>query len=158
MKNQVIEVLDKEHGKRVIEYWKSKGASTTGYDGVINRKDGNFTRFYGIINCRFGNYDKHEVELYKAEIITLPEDKPYPRVMEVSSDEKFWCKRVILMEKNGWYLAWNNAETLEDAEKFIAITAWKYAREIEEDLIVEITLEEIAKLKGVSVDKIRIKD
>ena len=25
MKNKVIEVLNKEHGKKVIEYWKSKG-------------------------------------------------------------------------------------------------------------------------------------
>lgn len=158
MKNQVIEVLDKEHGKRVIEYWKSRGASTAGYDGAVNREDGHSTRFYGVIAGRFGNYTKHEVKLHIAEIITLPEDKPYPKVMEVSSDEKFWCKRVIFMEKNGWYLAWNIAETLEDAEKFIGINAWKYAREIEENPIVEITLEEIAKLKGVSVDQIRIKD
>jgi len=28
MKNQVIEVLNKEHGKKVIEYWESKGVDT----------------------------------------------------------------------------------------------------------------------------------
>ena len=31
MKNQVIEVLNKEHGKKVIEYWKSEGADVRGF-------------------------------------------------------------------------------------------------------------------------------
>ncbi len=28
MKNQVIKVLSEEHGKKVIEYWKSRGVDT----------------------------------------------------------------------------------------------------------------------------------
>ena len=28
MKNQVIEVLNGEHGKKVIDYWRSKGVDT----------------------------------------------------------------------------------------------------------------------------------
>lgn len=39
MKNQVIKVLNIEHGKKVIEYWKSKGVYTCGYSGTITEEE-----------------------------------------------------------------------------------------------------------------------
>ena len=39
-------------------------------------------------------------------------------------------KRVVFMEKRGKFIAWTDAETLEDAETVLDIIAWKYAEDI----------------------------
>ena len=142
MKNQVIEVLNKEHGKKVIEYWKSRGINTSGYCGCANKMDGSMDRFYGVINGAFDNYEEVSVIEYNAEVIELPEEKVYPRVMLVSCGE-FWYKRVVLMEKCGKYLAWNNAKTMEEAENELYLAAWKFAKDIEEPKEITITLSDI---------------
>ena len=165
MKNQVIEVLNKEHGKKVIEYWKSIGVDTRGYTGYLNRSDGSTHRFYGVINGSFDSYGKAFVIKYNAEIIELPEEKTYPRVMMVSFDSENWFKRVVFMKKCGKYLAWNNAETVEGAEEQIVLSAWNYAKEIEEPKEITITLsdinskmDDIKNLFGISEnDKVVIK-
>jgi hypothetical protein len=60
------------------------------------------------------------------------DDEPFEeRVMEVSASEKRWVKRVAFMKKNGDILAWNDAETLEDAKKVTTVTSWKFAREVQ---------------------------
>ena len=86
MKNQVIEVLNKEHGKKVIEYWKSKGFDVGCFAGNQTREDDSEFRFYGVINEEFNNYRKKSIDLYGAEIIHLPskhqkEEKTFPRVI-----------------------------------------------------------------------------
>ena len=45
MRNQVIEVLDREHGKKVIEYWKSRGVDTKDMDGSNTREKGIALRY-----------------------------------------------------------------------------------------------------------------
>jgi len=167
MKNQVIEVLNKEHGKKVIEYWESKGVDTKYFVGVCTKESflGSETRFYGVIDGKFGNYTEEYVSYCNAEIIELPEEKTYPRVMMVSDDGEKWRKRVVLMEKNGIYLAWRNAETMEEAEIEIDLSAWDYAKDIEEPKEFTITLsdinskmDDIKKLFGAEEnDKIVIK-
>ena len=64
-----------------------------------------------------------------------PKPSPYPKLMMVSSypityKNKGW-KRVVFMEKNGKYLAWGSAETLEQAEHVAESSTWKYAKDIE---------------------------
>lgn len=167
MKNQVIEVLNKEHGKKVIEYWKSIGVDTKGLIGDCTKESilGSYLRFYGVIDGEFDKYTKEDVSYYNAEIIELPKEKTYPRVMLVSANKVEWRKRVVLMEKNGRYLAWNNAETMEEAEIEIDLSAWDYAKEVEEPKEFTITLSdinskmaEIKKLFGAEEnDKIVIK-
>ena len=165
MKNQVIEVLNKEHGKKVIEYWKSRGVDTTGYCGCANKMDGSIDRFYGVINGEFDNYEEEDVSYYNAEIIELPEEKTYPRVMMVSFDSENWFKRVVFMKKCGRYLAWNNAETVEEAENEAHLSLWGFAKDIEEPKEFTITLsdinskmDEIKSLFGISEnDKVVIK-
>ena len=165
MKNQVIEVLNKEQGEKVIEYWKSTGIDTTGYCGCANKMDGSMDRFYGVINGAFDNYEEASVIEYNAEVIELPEEKVYHRVMMVSDDSENWHKRVVLMYKNGRYLAWNNAETFEEAEKEMILTPWRFAKDIEEPKEFTITLsdinskmDEIKRLFGISEkDKLVIK-
>ena len=147
MNNKVIKVLDREHGKKVIEFFKQY-CDTWGLDGA------GIGSYYGIINGEFNIWELYKIRENNAEIIELPEEKTYPRVMLVSGDKMTWCKRVVFMEKNGGFLAWVFAETLEKAEKTVDTIFWKYAKEIEP---IEVTLEEIAKWKGVSKEQIIIK-
>ena len=147
MNNKVIKVLDKEHGKKVIEFFKQYCDT-----GVLIGDSIGY--YYGIIDGKFSLWTPNEIRRYNAEIIELPEEKTYPRVMLVSGDKMTWCKRVVFMEKKGGFLTWAFAETLEEAEKIVGTSFWKYAKEIEE---VEVTLEEIAKWKGTNANQIRIK-
>lgn len=131
MKNKVIEVLDKEHGKKVIEYWKSKGVDTMGMCGSFTKEDYADGRYYGVIENCFDCYTIEFVRNYNAEIIELPEENPFPIVMFVSNDGNEWYKRVVFMKKCDRYLAWNKAKTIEESESISSITAWRYAKEIE---------------------------
>ena len=100
MNNKVIKVHDIEHGKKVIEFWKKY--CDTGY-----LAGDTIGRYYGIINGKFDIWSIDEVRQYNAEIIELPEEKTYPRVMFVSNDNKNWDnQRVVFMEKCGGFLAW----------------------------------------------------
>ena len=131
MKDQVIEVLDLEHGKKVIDYWKSIGVDTLGMSGSQTKK-GDLFRYYGVIDGYFNVYSEREAAENNAEIIELPkEENPFPRVMFVSNDGNEWYKRVVFMKKCDRYLAWNKAKTIEESESISSITAWRYAKEIE---------------------------
>ena len=147
MNNKVIKVLDREHGKKVIEFWKQY-CDTREWEGL------NIGFYYGIINDKFEILATDKLKNYKVEIIELPTEKTYPRVMLVSDDGINWSKRVVFMEKCGGFLAWASAKTLEEAENAKDTCHWRYAKEIEP---VEVTLEEIAKWKGTSKEQIIIK-
>jgi hypothetical protein len=132
MKNKVIQVLDKEHGKKVIEYWKSKGVDTMGMCGSFTKEDSESSCYYGVINDMFDCYTIEFARKHNAEIIELPkEGNSFPRVMLVSNDECKWHKRVVFMKKCDRYLAWNKAETIEESESICGQTAWRYAKEVE---------------------------
>ena len=147
MNNKVIKVLDKEHGAKVIEFFKQ-------YCDTGRFIGNSIGGYYGIINGEFDVWGINKITRAKAEIIELPEEKTYPRVMLVSGDKINWQKRVVFMEKCGMFLAWGKAETLEEAENITVPVPWKYAREIEP---IEVTLEDIAKWKGVNKEQIIIK-
>ena len=148
MNNKVIKVLNIEHGRKVIEFFKQ-------YCDTCDLKGYNIGDYYGILNGKFNTWYIDEVFNARAEIIELPEEKTYPRVMLVSDDNiNFDVKRVVFMEKCGGFLAWANASTIEEAEKEKDTYFWNYARELEH---IEVTLEDIAKRKGVSKEQIIIK-
>ncbi len=147
MNNKVIKVLDREHGEKVIKFFKQ-------YCDTGALRGDNVGSYYGVINGRFGYGDIDEVKNYNAKIIELPEEKTYPRVMLVSDDQIDWKKRVVFMEKCGRFLTWYNVRTMEDAENEIATCFWEYAKEIEP---IEVTLEDIANWKGVHKEQIIIK-
>ena len=147
MNNKVIKVLDEKHGERVIEFFKQ-------YCDTGELVGDNIGDYYGLINGRFDFWTIDEVRRYNAEIIELPEERAYPRVMLVSDNKMTWGKRVVFMEKKEGFLAWAYAETFEEAEESTSTTFWKYAKEIEP---IQVTLEEIAKWKGVHKEQIIIK-
>ena len=147
MNNKVIKVLDREHGKKVIEFFKK-------YGNTGDFEETGMGHYYGVINGDFAIWNIDEIRQYNAEIIELPEEKTYPRVMLVSFNKLSWHKRVVFMKRRGGFLAWANAKTLEEAENVTETFFWKYVKEIEP---VEVTLEEIAEWKGVSKEQIIIK-
>ena len=163
MKNQVIEVIDREHGKKVIEYWESLGVDTKCMNGSNTREKGIASRYYGIIDGDFHCYSIDAVKEASAEIIELPEEKQFPRVMLVSNVGNEWHKRVVFMKKCDRYLAWNKAETIEESESICGQTAWRYAKEVHpkqqtitlSDLNSKI--EDIKKLFGIDNEDVIIK-
>ena len=53
------------------------------------------------------------------------------KLMEVSDSGIKWYPRVVFGKKNGKYIAWGGAKTIEEAEKITVTTPWNYAREID---------------------------
>lgn len=79
----------------------------------------------------------------------------YPKVMMVSDTGTSWCKAVVFMEKCGKYLAWRDAETIEDAERETIVYNWDLAKEVEIEPII-ITMQQIAEKFGVDISQIKI--
>lgn len=75
--NTVIKVLDKEHGKKVLEWWRTQGVDTSGYTGECNLLGGYTFIYYGLINGCFANYSEEFVKLYDVKIIELLQEKDY---------------------------------------------------------------------------------
>ena len=144
MKNQVIEVLDRAHGSKVIEYWKSKGVDTLLMEGFNTKSNNTKNRYYGIINNTFGCFSIEVVKDTNTEIIELPndsvdeftseqmeraiylkskgfglEDRPFPKPMQVSmfpfGNSAYNVQtRIVVAAGNGYAVGVNNCESLDD--------------------------------------------
>jgi len=80
MDNQVIKVLNAEHGKKVIKYWKDKGIATEdNLKGIATEDNGDRFCYYGVVNGKFDNFSFDFVIQKKAEIIELPSDFVLPK-------------------------------------------------------------------------------
>ena len=167
MKNQVIEALDIEHGKKVIEYWKSRGVDTL-LNGDCTRDRKYDIRYYGVINNKFDCYSIEFVYKHNAEIIELPieNSRPFPKPMLVSmfpfgNSAYNTQTRVVVAAGNGYAVGVNNCESLDDYIKLqkanmLSYTLWKYYQEIPNKVI--ISKAEIAEKFGVPFDYIKIVD
>ena len=171
MKNQVIEVIDKEHGKRVIKYWKSIGVDTMGMCGSFTKEDGEHSCYYGVINDMFDCYSISFVRKHNAEIIELPkEENSFPRVMLVSNNpikgNNDGIKQLVISIVDGIAISVGGTQYSleqyyqdlkeEKANPIFRLCPWRYAKELPEK--VEITKSEIAEKFGISVDQLVIKD
>ena len=163
--NTQIEALTLKHGAEIVRFYKDEGFATNSYSGILNKEDSDPARFYGAdedgnFTSRAKNSGRKTITLEEAK--ALISETPYPKVMLVwDNDEDYLFKRVVLMEKNGKYIAWNCAETIEESENVFDANFWNFAKDIEqpeEQPIIELTLEEIAKLKGCDVKQLRIKE
>ena len=171
MKNQVIEVIDKEHGKKVIEYWKSKGVDTRLLDGGCSRDRKYDTRYYGVIYGVFGVYPIDYVWNANTEIIELPkEENSFPRVMLVSNKpikgNNDGIKQLVISIVDGIAISVGGTQYSleqyyqdlkeEKANPIFRLYPWRYAKELPEK--VELTKSEIAEKFGISIDQLVIKD
>ena len=87
----------------------------------------------------------------------LKPESEYPKVMRVScnpfktqEDYDEGYTEVVFMEKCGKYIAWNRAETLEEAEETTITNDWDYAVDLdwqpeEETKPLKLTMEQIAE-------------
>ena len=167
MKNQVIEALDIEHGKKVIEYWKSRGVDTL-LNGDCTRDRKYDIRYYGVINNKFDCYSIEFVYKHNAEIIELPieNSRPFPKPMLVSmfpfgNSAYNTQTRVVVAAGNGYAVGVDYCESLYDyikrqKENKLSYTLWKYYQEIPNKVI--ISKAEIAEKFGVPFDYIKIVD
>ena len=128
LNNTVIKVLNKEHGAKVIEFYKKNGYDTKWFYGS------NIGYYYGVYNNDFSWYADTDMRRFHLKVIDLPEENGYPKVMMVSdcpiTKGNKGKQRVVFMEKMGKYLAWFNVETIEDAEKEMMTTSWKFAVDV----------------------------
>jgi hypothetical protein len=76
------------------------------------------------------------------------------RWMMVSDDEGHWEKRKVFAHKNNKYIAWNGAKNDEQVKDTYEVTAWKYAKEIEEEQPKKLSLEERVKILEEKLSKI----
>jgi hypothetical protein len=154
--NTRIEALTPEHGKQIIEFYKSQGFNIDDYIGYNNKLQGDNYRYYGVnVNGNFYgakfNIDFKILTLEEAKL--LVQEKTYPRVMLVNDENniKSAVQRVVIMEKNGYFLTWTNAETLEEAEKEMDIYHWEFAWELEENARFPFTLTPFNAQKIISI-------
>ena len=145
MKNQVIEVLNEAHGQLVKKYWQEKGLPVTFFMFSFTRENGDKKRYYGVIDGIFDYYSLDQVIRHNAEIITLPENNDFilkEKVMIVWNDdypERYkddhpkQYKRVVFAFKNGRYIAWEEAETVEEAKNKTLVSSWKHAKLLSEE-------------------------
>ena len=74
MNNVVIKAVKREDGKKIIEYFKSKGVNTHSYEGTCYKDRGDTFIYYGVIDGEFKNHPLRTVAQHNAEIIELPSD------------------------------------------------------------------------------------
>lgn len=72
--NCVIEVLDEEHGREVIEWWQDQGVDTRKFTGSFTREDDDSLRFYGLNYGCFNNFDMDYCVEHGLKIIELPSE------------------------------------------------------------------------------------
>ena len=129
VEKKFIKCLNEAHGAKIVEFFEKHGAKNPkNYCGDA------VGLCYGVINGYLTFTRQSEVIERGGEIIELPKENVYPKVMLVSD-----CpitkgingkKRVVFMEKLGTYLAWANAETIEESEKEVESYTWKYAVDV----------------------------
>ena len=83
MDNKVIKVLDKEHGRKVIEFFKQ-------YCDTYKLIGDSIGDYYGIIDGKFDLWSVDSIKRAKAEIIELPEEKTY-RLGKNTKGNNFTC-------------------------------------------------------------------
>lgn len=122
----------------------------------LKNKDKSYTIHY--MSKIFTKKELEEKMLHNnnTNISIQKEEKTFPRVMLVKqkSTDK-WDKRVVIAKKQGYYIAWINATTLEDAKLEVDTYKWSYGKEIDEEFVV--TKEEISKSFNIPIDKLIIK-
>lgn len=74
------------------------------------------------------------------------------QVRDYLSDD--WKNRVLIMEKNGKFICWDKAQTIEEAEKENYVKTFWFMREIPEKRV--ITIQEIAEKFNIDVELIKI--
>jgi hypothetical protein len=148
MKNQCIKVLNEQHGKKVIEYFKSLGGDKDADGDCIGW-------YYGIFNGKF-NLNLTPCD---SEVIELPtkesEFKRGDKVFVWYEIESSAQELIFLAEIKGSkypYIVTSEEELEKECFTFNYYKNCKHAPQV-----VELTLQDISDGKGVGVDPKLIK-
>lgn len=143
--NTCIKVLSKEHGAKVIEFWKSVGVETFGMRGsVINDHYGLFDGYFNGLTSKEYWGNKRILTLEEAIAIRDSETKTFPREMYV------WDNYISSIEKQIVYFIIDKSVVTD--ERFIVVDdgqtfAFKNAMEVEEYEAMMKKENEDAKMK-----------
>lgn len=139
--NQVVHCKTHEESKRVLKLAHEAGMRWSNGVEYIKKDCWDCWEFFKENTCynfyqgKYGsldNYARKGLEIITSEKITDMENKTEffeERIMEVSEDGTTWYTRVVFGKKNGKYIAWINATTVEEAKKIAGVVTWKFARE-----------------------------
>lgn len=169
--NFVIKALTREHGRRIVKYFKSLGHDTGDKVGDACEQNKSVCPYYGVINKKFNNYSLEEVLSNCVTIGKLPVEPKTGDYIYVSNEPinlKNWDKEkkdrlrriyvttiegsrfpVITVDK-AWEEEFINGNIFET-------TKWKYMQPVPEEEGTErkYTIEELAKETGLSVKSIK---
>ena len=162
LKGKFIKVLTKEHGAKVISWFRSQGVGTTHYQGTSNEHDRNTFIYYGI-NKRgeFVQYTLDTIKHEKYEIIELPTELTFPRKMLVwSSHKSNAVERIVLWHNTNGNPTHPYLSVLENFEssfysgdKYETIL-FTHAEELK-PTIEEMTLEQVCRELGRDIKIIK---
>lgn len=158
LKNTVIKVLNREHGKIVKAFFEKNGVDTIGYNFIYTEEEDGSDAciYYGLIGEIFTNVSIDTVKNSNIKIIELPMKNtikigeetidltlPFPREMEVW-DTTIKSSRIELV--HAIINRKSNSKIVGD------IFMWKYCKEIPP--VRKMTVAEIEKQLGYKVEVI----
>lgn len=145
MNNILIKVLNKEHGRKVIEFFKSKGFSTKYLKGTNVTNVG---CYYGVIDNIFCTSTRVPDN---CNVMLLPEDLPIPRMVLVKDKNDIgWYKRTLIADFSKLNVENPYTCTTPDNK---SICNWDCMKEIPKP--EEMTLEEVCKELGREIKIIK---
>ena len=101
LNNTVIKVLNREHGKKVIEFYKKNGYDTKSY------YETNIGYHYGVYNNTFSLYTDYDMQRFPLKVIELPE--------ETTS-----CMVHIIKNSEGRPIGWEMCPQTEEEHETVA--------------------------------------
>ena len=104
LNNTVIKVLNKEHGKKVIEFYKKNGYNTRVFHGR------NIGYHYGVYNNNFSWYTNSKMEKLPLKVIELPKE-----------EETTSCMVHIIKNSEGKPIGWEMCPQTEEEHETVAI-------------------------------------
>ena len=104
LNNTVIKVLNREHGAKVVEFYKKNGYDTESYYGT------NVNHYYGVYSNRFSWYTNSDIERFHLKVIDLSKE-----------EETTSCMVHIIKNSEGKPIGWKMCPQTEEEHKTVAI-------------------------------------
>lgn len=159
--NTVIRAVTEKEENQVLDWWENNGVNVSGYRGW--QPSVKICVYYGLINGVFSNYSLPNARNNNAKVINSPSEllNRGDIILAWDEDERNAVESIYLSYIEGAtypIICVNifDEKKFRDKELFDSIT-YKNWKPILKKPIVEVTLQEIAKLMGVDVEQLRIK-
>jgi hypothetical protein len=132
-------------GDKVVMKGEIKTINTAGeYIVGVEWRKGEYLKYY-LSDGKVNHLDKQPTISHETK----------ERVVQVRNTQKdAWVNRVFIMEKNGEFLCWHDAKTIEDSKRESTTTTWTFMREIPEKRVIK--MQEIAEKFNIDVEQIEI--